>query len=112
MEELNEMTVVDENEIATTSETDVVADTDVRYVDANVVFGLGMIGGALALKTGQVIWNSKPVTKVRNAAADGIEKFCDGIKSHGEERKRKKLAKLKNEVIDVEVIPEKDAVNE
>lgn len=112
MEELNEMTVANEDEIAVNGENEVVDETDVKYADAGVVLGVGMVAGALALKSAQMVWNSKPVKKMRCAAADKMEAIQDNVKARKEERNRKKLAKLKNEVIDVEVIPKQEAANE
>lgn len=112
MDELNELTMVDENETAMNGEVEATEEAEVKYVDAGVVLAVGAVGGALALKGAQMVWNCKLVKKMRNAAATKADAIHESIKARSEERKRKKLTKVKTEVVDAEFISHDDAVNE
>lgn len=112
MDELNEMTMVDESPVTVSSEPNINEVEDIRYVDAGVVCAGGAIVGILAWELGRAILNCKPVQSACTATANGVKKAYGGIRNLVTGNSRKKLAKLENEVVDVEVIPEKDAVNE
>lgn len=114
MDELNNVTMaIDENEVVAGNEgADTSEETEVTYVDAGLVLAVGAVGGALALKGAQMIWNCKPVKSAWTAVAGKLEDISQSMKARSEERQRKKLAKVKSDVIDAEVVPTNKAANE
>lgn len=106
MEEMNEVYTEVMNEEDTYPCEEAGAEVIEDGMSGELLVGLGVIAGAGLMYVGQKIWNSKPVTKLRDSAMERHEEHKKARALKKEEKLRKKELK----VVEAEVVdtPEED----